>query len=253
MVVSFVLRIDDVVPGFPWEKFKPLEETILELGIRPVIGVVPDNQDASLNFEPLRADFFEQIRSWRRSGWTVAQHGYQHLYTSFGRDFLGRTRKSEFLGYSGPRQEEMLRKGKEVLEAEAVWDPVFMAPSHSFDETTLGALESLGFRFVTDGWGVHPYEVRGLRFVPQLFATPRTLGPGLYTICLHIGTMSRSDVLAASIAIRQRAGKFISFPDAAVLRSPRVLAPAVRAATRLALPAYWKVTAALRGAAPRQR
>lgn len=239
MTAQFVLRIDDVVPTFPWRKFAPLESALAEAGIKPVIGVVPSNVDPTLSFERPRRDFWDAIRNWQSQGWTVAQHGLRHEYTSRGRDYLGRVRKSEFLGYPQVQQEDMLWAGRQILEAEGVWTGTFMAPSHSFDEATLLALRATGFHTVTDGWGVYPYERFGVTLVPQLFATPKSLGFGVFTICLHVGPMSDARVSEIADQVLEIAHRFTSLPEAAKRREPAVVGSLMRQATRCGLPAYW--------------
>ena len=78
------------------------------------------------------------------------------------------------------------------MAGEGVASDIFMAPSHALDITTMRALRQTGFRFVTDGVALWPYEERGLIFVPQLFSYPRHFGVGIYTLCYHLDTMDDS-------------------------------------------------------------
>lgn len=242
----FVLRIDDVVPEFPWRKFRAIEETLIEFNIRPIVGVVPDNADAKLRYDPALADFWDLIREWRRRGWTVAQHGHRHSYTSTGRDFLRRGRKSEFVGHSYANQHSMLAAGKAIMLREKVWDGVFMAPSHSFDHVTLTALRDLDFRVVTDGWGVYPYTAEGMAFLPQMFATPRNFGFGVYTICLHIGSLSELQLAETVAWIRELAPQFVSLDEALRTPAPPMISAMARLLSSRLLPPYWRLSEFLR-------
>lgn len=242
-MTAFVIRIDDVVPGFPFDRFAPIEFALLEAGVRPLIGVVPENRDAELDFRPHRSDFWDIIRNWQSLGWTIAQHGFRHQYITQGKDWLGLQRKSEFLGLPESEQLRMLVAGKQIMEREAVWQGIFMAPSHSFDDATLLALSFSGFRAVTDGWGVYPFAVNGLTFVPQLFPTFRNFGFGVYTVCLHVGTMSDTRIAEVAAEIRRVGASCITFEEALKIRVPNVLAAPIRGMTRHALPAYWRMRA----------
>ncbi|MCK9688358.1 DUF2334 domain-containing protein [Scleromatobacter humisilvae] len=232
----FIVRFDDICPGMDWSRFAPFEAFFAaHPRIKPLLGVVPDNRDPKLDVQPRVADFWARVRSWRDQGWTIAQHGYTHVYSRPGGGLLGIGSKSEFTGLPLAEQQRMLAAGQAILQAEGVWQPYFMAPSHSFDLDTLRALRALGFKGVTDGFGVYPYEVEGLTLVPQLLATPRHLGFGLYTICLHTNEMNpqRTDAMLRFMADHEHA--FIGFEEALARRAPAGLGAPLRAVTQAAL------------------
>mgnify|MGYP000364878214 CR=1 FL=1 len=104
-------------------------------------------------------------------------------------------------------------KGKEILVNEGVWQPWFMAPNHSFDVATLEALNKLDFVAITDGYGFYPYLSHSLLFVPQMTSFPIKIGFGLSTICLHINSMTPSDILTITQFILGNKDKFVDFKD----------------------------------------
>ena len=57
-------------------------------------------------------------------------------------------------GHSYETQKKRLLKGKEILQRELLWTPVFMAPNHSFDLITIDALQELKFDTVLDGFAI---------------------------------------------------------------------------------------------------
>ena len=72
------VRMDDITPNMDWEKFLEFKALLDEHGIRPLIGVVPDNRDENLNrgAETGKApgrekigDFWEYIRALQNEGW----------------------------------------------------------------------------------------------------------------------------------------------------------------------------------------
>lgn len=74
----------------------------------------------------------------------------------------------------------------------------------------------------------YPYELEGIVAVPQLFATPRHFGFGVYTLCLHTNTMSQRQIETTLRFMHTNAANFISFPDALGLRRDDALASSVR-------------------------
>ena len=115
---------------------------------------------------------------------------------------------------------EKIKAGKDILVAEGVWQPVFMAPGHSLDRTTLEVLHNLGFELVTDGYGIYPYRIENILAVPQLFSSPVHFGFGVYTICLHVNNLNQVECERIERFVRANAGRFISIIDASKLRGP---------------------------------
>ena len=88
--MKIAVRMDDITPNMDWKKFLEFKMLLDKHGIRPLIGVVPDNRDENLNREAEHgkgrerketAEFWEYIRSLQSQGWVIAMHGYQHVYT----------------------------------------------------------------------------------------------------------------------------------------------------------------------------
>lgn len=127
-------------------------------------------------------------------------------------------RQSEFAGLSYDEQFFKLKAGKDILVREGVWQPVFMAPSHSFDINTVRALTALGFEYITDGYGMYSYQLGDLTAVPQLFASPLHMGFGIYTVCLHPNNMNETQRTALLKFMRSNRSRFISIFDAAAVR-----------------------------------
>lgn len=216
----FILRFDDITPGMAWSKFKLVEQTLHDFHIKAIIGVVPDCKDPKLNVEPAHIAFWDKIRELHSKGWTIAQHGYRHEYVTENAGILNINKASEFAGLSFPEQYEKLRRGKEILQKEAVWQPTFMAPAHSYDETTIQALQTLNFKYITDGYALYPWEAMGMTFIPCLFSTPKHFGLGIYTICLHVNTLSLDKINALVRFINVNHHRIISFEQAILVSPP---------------------------------
>jgi len=65
-----------------WRTWAEIESILLDRRIKPILAVVPDNQDPTLRIGPAVDDFWHRVRTWQNRGWTIAIHGYQHKYVS---------------------------------------------------------------------------------------------------------------------------------------------------------------------------
>jgi predicted deacetylase len=220
MPTRFLIRFDDITPGMAWTKFAPFERVADELDIPFLIGVVPECRDPSLTVEPERADFWHWLRGRAAKGWTIAQHGYTHIYATSESGLLGIGSKSEFAGLPYSEQFQKLAAGKDILVREGLWHGVFMAPSHAFDTNTLKALKALDFKAVTDGYGFYAYDLEGLVALPQLLSKPLGLGFGIETICLHANTMSEAAIERMVDFITLHKSQVIGFGEAIAIAPP---------------------------------
>jgi predicted deacetylase len=216
-----------------WSRFDSFSETLQSMGVPCLIGVIPDCQDPKLHRFPARANFWDAIRGLKASGWTMAQHGYTHVYDRISRDLFGIMRRSEFAGH--PMQTQVLRlvSGRKILAAESLASDIFMAPCHAFDGITVGALRQTGFKFITDGFALWPYVENDLVFVPQIFSGPRHAGIGIYTLCCHLDTMSERQSQDLLTFIKSNMHRIIRFEDAAQLVRDNAFAHAARRALEL--------------------
>jgi predicted deacetylase len=236
---KYILRFDDISPAMAWSKFLPLKTRLEQMGVVSVLGVIPRCRDPKLRVEAERPDYFDVVRRWIAHGDTIAQHGTFHVYDSTDSGILGINRRSEFAGHPLSVQLERAGAGKDVLAAEGVWQPWFMAPAHSFDEATLDALSALGFRGLTDGYGFFPYSMRSLTLVPQLTSFPINAGFGYSTICVHVNAMPEAAVARLLAFVERNVERFVDFTSVAS-QPPRdgLGARALRAITSSALKAY---------------
>ena len=47
MSTKLIIRFDDICPNLNWEIFFLIKKELQDLGIRSVLGVIPDNKDKS--------------------------------------------------------------------------------------------------------------------------------------------------------------------------------------------------------------
>ena len=194
--MRITIRMDDITPDMDWAKFNRFKSILDAKGVRPLIGVVPDNKDKKLAIDPPREDFWQYVAALQQKGWIVAMHGFNHLYTTRDGGIFPIGDKSEFAGLPYHQQDEMIREGKRILRSNGITTAFFMAPSHSYDKNTLKALRMNGFNKITDGFGSGPYESEGIIFYPISISKARTIESrqdGIVTFVYHTNTMSDRD------------------------------------------------------------
>jgi len=197
-----------------WGTWNEVETHLVENGIRPILAIVPDNQDASLRVGPSEEGFWERARSWQSRGWTLALHGFQHLYTRSGGGLLGLHARSEFAGYSLAEQEAKLRAGLGIMRREGILPQVWVAPGHSFDATTLEALAAVNLRVVSDGFTIWPFtDARGLTWIPQQLWGLTARPFGVWTACYHTNEFGAGDLKRFRRQIREFQSLTTSVPD----------------------------------------
>ena len=87
-----------------------------------------------------------------------------------------------------------ITEGNRILRSHGIYTRYWMAPNHSFDDTTLRALVDTGFTAISDGIALFPYTYAGLVFVPQQTWRPRWMPCGVQTICLHTNTVTVAEI-----------------------------------------------------------
>lgn len=200
MSTRYIFRLDDITPCMDWDRFSALLSLLRAHHVKPLLGVIPDNQDKSIDVSPPYPDFWGVMRRLQdEDAVDFAQHGYQHILCStpkaaiLGPD-LGIKEMSEFAGFPYEVQRSKISHGKRILEQHGILTSTWMAPNHTFDNNTLKALHHEGFCSVTDGVAIYPYAESGLTFIPQQSWKPRWMPCGVQTICIHTNEISTEAV-----------------------------------------------------------
>ncbi len=194
---QYLIRLDDACPTMDHAKWQRMEDILDRYVIKPMVGVIPHNEDAQQKIDAEDYTFWRKVKQWESKGWAIALHGYNHSYSSQeGLKGLNPFWKfSEFAGLSLDLQREKIRKGVEIMRENNIYPNYFFAPSHTFDENTLNALrEESEIRIVSDTLAIKPYKFKDFVFIPQFGGHCRNMIlPGLYTFCFHPNTMSNAD------------------------------------------------------------
>jgi len=187
-----------------WPIWAEVEGALLEFDVKPIMAVVPDNQDTELEVNEPKRDFWSEVRAWQRRGWTIGLHGYQHRYLTQDAGVVGINKYSEFSALSLEEQSDKIRRSMKIFEKEGVKADVWVAPGHSFDDTTLMALRSVGIKCVSDGLFPYPYtDSNGIFWIPQQMWRFRYMPFGVWTICCHINRWTARDIQKFRLGLRR--------------------------------------------------
>jgi predicted deacetylase len=195
MPARYLIRFDDICPSMNWTVWREVEAILHESGVKPLLAVVPDNVDPNLRVEPDADDFWERVQAWQDLGWSIGLHGFEHRYVTSSPGLLGRNRYSEFAGLGDREQTRKLQAALEIFHAHGVRADAWVAPAHSFDDTTVGVLKKLGLDCISDGYSLNPYTCRdGMLWVPQQIGRFYRMPAGTWTVCLHINGWKSKDI-----------------------------------------------------------
>lgn len=179
------IRFDDVCPTMEKEQFDKAFSLMDQFDIKPLIGVIPNNNDPEQVLSDSRKDYWEYIISLQKKGYCIAMHGLTHVYDQESpKTIMYGKKHSEFAGHSYAVQFERIKEGKEILNSHGVYTDVFFAPAHSYDANTLKALSANGFKFLSDGLSKKPYMQCGIKCIPC--RTFKRVGSnGIYVYVAH--------------------------------------------------------------------
>lgn len=210
----YLLRVDDLCPTVKREPWLRLVALLEELGIRPILAVVPDNRDPGLRMNKPDETFWERMCAMQRAGAVIALHGYQHRAQSGGRSLMPLHRASEFAGVPTLTQRTWIRAGLAILRGQGLNPRIWVAPRHGFDINTLEALSAEGISVLSDGFARRPFLRGGLTWIPQQIWGPVEKRTGLWTICLHVNTITARQFNEFEAFAREHAGQFTSVDEA---------------------------------------
>jgi predicted deacetylase len=214
MFAKFLLRFDDICPTLDWKRWDRIESILIEECVRPIMAVIPDNQDPGLHEGEPNNRFWDRVRTWQDRGWTIGLHGYQHCYVNSNRGILGLNSFSEFAGVPLNEQIEKLRKALAIFHREGVRPDIWVAPGHSFDANTISALLSFGITTVSDGLSLFPYrDSLGVFWVPQQLWKFRAMPFGVWTLCIHHQHAPYTDLTQFRLNLRQYRNTLTDLPE----------------------------------------
>jgi predicted deacetylase len=235
---QYLLRFDDLCPTLPRERWDEFRKLIDEFGVRPILAVVPANQDRDLERAPCNPAFWAEVRAMEAAGATIAMHGYRHVCRSKGKSLLNIHRRSEFAGVDLATQREWIQAGLKILHDQGLNPRLWVAPRHGFDRNTLRAMGEAGVEFISDGLARIPHRRYGITWIPQQLWAPVVKSKGLWTICIHPWAARGAEIESLRSFLRNHASQFTSFDRVVKEFDAKPLGLAERIHERVAL---WRI------------
>ena len=234
---GILIRLDDISENMNWEMFDRTELLFDKYGIKPVLGVIPNNKDSELLNYPKREDFWEKVKAWKKKGWEIAMHGYDHLYNqeTNKEDYFGYGGKSEFFGNSLEKQKEKIKNGLKIFSEKEIPIRVFFAPNHTYDKNTFAALKNSGIFEIIDGYGIMPYVENQIKFIPQLFYKFYILPIGIQSTQIHLNYWKQNDFEDFEKFINKNLNKIITYEEALKKVNTSFLFKLIKKLTEVAL------------------
>ncbi len=210
---KYLLRLDDASDYMNIEKWQRIENLLDKYHIKPIVGVIPDNRDPDmLGVYTKDILFWDKVRRWQHKGWTIALHGYNHVFETNDGGINPVNNRSEFAGVSLERQKEKIKNGCTVLHAHGIEPKIFFAPAHTFDMNTLVALKDESkIRIISDTIANDVYFENEFYFIPQQSGRVRRLPFSLVTFCYHPNIMSENDFIDLEIFLRKYRSSFCKY------------------------------------------
>jgi len=214
---KFLIRLDDIAENMNWEMMDQTERLFDRFDVKPVLGVIPNNQDPELLLYPKKKiNFWDKVKNWKEKGWEIGMHGNNHVYDKNcnKNDYLGHGGNTEFCGHAFEIQLEKINQGLNKFKKEKIDIRAFFAPNHTFDQNTLIALKECGITNVLDGYGLTAYEEKEIKFIPQLFYKIFPLPFGMQTFQIHLNYYKQDDFNNLKKFIELNSTKIITYDEA---------------------------------------
>ena len=213
---GILIRLDDIAENMNWDLMEKSELLFEKHGIKPVLGVIPNNKDEELLSYPKQNNFWEQLRKWRDKGWEISMHGFTHVYdkNTKKKDYFKYGGGSEFCGHSLETQMSRIESGLKKFRDEKIKIRSFFAPNHTYDKNTFAALKNSGINEIIDGYGIMPYEENNIKFIPQLFYKVLILPFGIQSTQIHLNYWEQKDFDNFKNFVEKNKNKIISYDQA---------------------------------------
>lgn len=211
----YLIRLDDASEYMDVLRWNRIERLLDNYNIKPVVGIIPNNQDRDLVCKYKKnLKFWNKAREWQTKGWTIALHGYNHICSTNNGGINPVNVRSEFAGVSLEEQKAKISKGINIFKEHELDAKIFFAPCHTFDMNTLKALKSeSGIRIISDTIANDIYKMGEFYFIPQQSGYVRNFTFKVTTFCYHPNIMDEHDFEMLERFIKKNRNKFGSFKD----------------------------------------
>lgn len=209
----YLIRLDDACPTMDVQRWSTVEDILDKYNIKPLVGVIPKNNDQDLVINKDDIQFWTKVHKWQKKEWIIALHGYDHVCLTKSGGINPIHKRSEFAGLSLSEQEKKIEMGLRIFEEHNIEVSYFYAPSHTFDKNTIYALLNKSrIRNISDTIAFKPYKMHSIIFYPQQFGYFRNIKlPGYWTFCYHPNNMDENMLDNFESFIQKNLKRFISF------------------------------------------
>lgn len=213
--MKIAVRMDDITPDMDWKSFEAFAEMFARYGIKPLLGIVPANEDPKLKIEEADPGFADKMKELQKQGYVLAMHGCHHLYSTKKGGLFPLNPQSEFVGVSEEKQRRLLAEGRDSLEKQGIHTDIFMAPGHTLDRTTVKILRELGFSYITDGFGRRPYRRDGMIWLPISFLRRFCFSDreGITTLVIHANHSTEQELQNYEAMFSANRDKFVPYSE----------------------------------------
>ena len=213
--MKYLIRLDDACETMNWERWLKMEALLDKYSIKPLIAVIPNNEDVMQKIDPPRNTFWQWVKNLEQKEWEIGLHGNNHVYRTNEGGINPIHNRSEFAGLPLVEQKDKIKKGFSKLKSEGFIPRIFVAPSHTFDLNTLEALKTEScINIISDTLAFSPYKKHNFIFIPQqLGAVRQVFLPGVFTFCYHPNTMNDNAFSQLEVFIKKYNKKFSRFKD----------------------------------------
>lgn len=209
------VRLDDASPWMDGKKWDRMFSILDRYEVKPLIGIIPHNLDPQTRIEDEDASFWEKMVQLASRGYSIALHGFDHKCATDCGGVNPVHRRSEFAGLPLYVQREKIHEGIEIFKSHGLIPKYFFAPSHTFDDNTLVALEEESeIRLICDTFKLYPYKWGNFTVIPQQMGSFRNPPlPGHWVFCFHPNNMSDSEFDGFEAFIRSNRNSFHDFNE----------------------------------------
>ena len=211
---KYIVRLDDACPTMDRKKWNRFFDILDKYNIKPIIAVIPNNDDKNMLIDEYDKEFWGSVREWQNKKYNIALHGYNHCYISNNNGLVPINKKSEFAGVDKSIQREKIKKGWQIFKNEKINANIWVAPAHTFDKNTLNILrEETTIKIISDGVSFLPYFKNNFLWIPQQLWGFAEKNSGVWTICFHPNNINDSDFVKIEKFLSKNKNKFISDID----------------------------------------
>ena len=209
---GLLIRMDDITENMNWKIMDKCEFLFDKHKIKPLLGVIPINQDPELLKYPKNYEFWKRVLDWKNKEWEITMHGCNHLYTqkSDKKDIFGYGGNSEFYGLGYSTQLKKVKNGLDAFKKNKIKIRSFFAPNHIYDNNTLKALKDNDIKIIIDGYGLFPFYKDEILFIPQLFHKEILLPFGIQSTQMHINDWNEDTFKKFEEFIERNKNKIVS-------------------------------------------